>query len=68
MGCFDRAEVCELVGTYILTQLDTVFKNENIGFYRDDGLGIFRNLSGPAIERKRKAIVCVLWVINNNQS
>ena len=27
--------------------------------YRDDGLGIFRNLSGPEIERKRKAIVCV---------
>ena len=59
MGCFDRAEVCELVGTHILTQLDTVFKNENVGLYRDDGLGIFRNLSGPAIERKRKAIVCV---------
>ena len=36
-----------------------MFENENIGLYRDHGLGIFRNLSGPGIERKRKAIVHV---------
>ena len=59
MRCFDEAEVCELVGTYILSQLNTVFENENVSLYRDDGIGIFRNLSGPEIERKRKAIVCV---------
>ena len=59
MGCFDGAEVCELVGTYILSQLNTVFENENVGLQRDDGLGIFRNLSGLEIERKRKAIVNV---------
>ena len=46
MGYFDGAEVCELVGPYRLTQLNTVFENENAGLYRDDGLGIFRNLSG----------------------
>ena len=52
MGCFDEAEVCELVGIYILSQLNTVFENENVGLYRDNGLG-----PGPEIERKRKAIV-----------
>ena len=41
MGCFDGAEVCELVGTYILSQLNLVFENENVGLYRDGGLGIF---------------------------
>ena len=59
MGCCNGAEVCELVGTYILSQLNAVFENENVVLYRDDGLRIFRNLSGPEIERKRKAIVCV---------
>ena len=59
MGCFDWAEVCELIETYILSQLNTVFENENVDRYRDDELGIFRNHSGPEIERKRKAIVRV---------
>ena len=59
MGCFDGAEVCELVGTYILSQLNLVFENENVGLYRDGGLGIFRNLSGPEIARTRRAIVRV---------
>ena len=70
MGCFDGAEVCELVGTYILSQLNTVLENENVGLYRDDGLGIYRNISGLEIERKRKAIVLVFKdnQTNNNQS
>ena len=45
MGCFDGTEVCELVGTSILSQLNSVFENENVALYRDDGLGICRNLS-----------------------
>ena len=46
MRYFDGTEVCELVGTYRLSQLNTAIENENVGLYRDDGLGIFRNLSG----------------------
>ena len=30
MKCFDGLEVCELVGTYILSQLNTLFQNENV--------------------------------------
>ena len=59
MGYFDGAEVCKLIGTYILSQLNTVFENENVGLSRDNGVQIFRNLSGPEIERKRKAILRV---------
>ena len=57
MGCFDGAEVCELVGVYILHLLKTVMRKENVGLHRDDGLGILRNSSGPEIERKRKQII-----------
>ena len=57
MGCFDCAEVCELVGVYILHLLKTVMGKENVGLYVDDGLSILRNSSGPEIERKRKQII-----------
>ena len=52
MRSFDGAEVCELVGTHILRRLNTGFENKNMGLYRDNGVGIFRNLSGPEIEKK----------------
>ena len=33
MGCFDRAEICELVGIYSLHQLKNVMRKENAGLY-----------------------------------
>ena len=57
MGCFDGAEVCELVGSYILKKLSSIINKEDIGLYRDDGLGLFRNLSGTQKERKKKQII-----------
>ena len=57
MGCFDGAEICELVGIYNLHQLKSVMRKENVGLYRDDGLGILRNLSGPEVDRMRKRII-----------
>ena len=57
MGCFDEADVCELVGVYILHLLRTVMRKENVGLYRDDGLSILQNSSGPEIERKRKQTI-----------
>ena len=60
MGRFNGAEVCELVGVYILHLLRTVLRKENVGFYCDDGLGILRNSSGPEIEQKRKQIIQIV--------
>ena len=57
MGCYDGAEVCELVGSFILNKLTSIINKSDIGLYRDDGLGIFQNVSKPEIERKKKAIV-----------
>ena len=57
LGYFDGAEDYELVGVYILHLLTTVMRKEDVGLYRDDGLGILRNSSGPEIERKRKQII-----------
>ena len=60
MGCLDGAEVCDLTGLYILSKIRSVFESQNdVGLYRDDGLGILRNLSGPQIERVRKEIITI---------
>ena len=59
MGCYDGAELCELVGTYILNKLKNVTNKENIGLYYDDGLVIFQNIPKTEIERKKKQIVKV---------
>ena len=56
MGAYDGAEVCELVGCFILTQLAEHLDVQNIGLYRDDGLASFANKSGPEMERIKKII------------
>ena len=57
MGAFDGAEVCELVGLFILSILQVEHPDLNIGLYRDDGLGVHRRIPGPALERKKKSII-----------
>ena len=54
IGCFDGAEDCELVGSFILTKLCDVLPRENVGLYRDDGLAIVKQMPGPELERKTK--------------
>ena len=54
MGAYDGAEVCELVGCYILNKLSGKYNKSKIGLYRDDGLAVFENISGPQSERIKK--------------
>ena len=46
MGAYDGAEVCELVASFLLYALSLKYDKTNIGLYRDDGLVVFRNVSG----------------------
>ena len=64
MGCYDGAEICELIGTYLLYQINNVISKENIGLYRDDELRILRNMSGPEVERKKKDLIRILKVMD----
>ena len=50
MGSFDGAEVCKLVGIYILCFLEKLICKKNCGVYRDDGLLILRNVNGQQID------------------
>ena len=56
MGAYDRAEVSELVGIFLLYKLSVKCKQNNIGLYRNDGLAIFTNISDPKSEKVKKDI------------
>ena len=56
MGAYNGDEVCELVGTYMLTLLLKKYSNNDFGLYRDDGLAVLKNKSGPQSEQVKKNI------------
>ena len=59
MGSYDGAEICELVGLFLLSKLSNVIHMNNIGLYRDDGLAIIRKSFGPEMERTRKKVIAI---------
>ena len=52
MVCYDGAEICELVGIFILNEISNIIDKNSIGLYHDDSLGVLFKLSGPQIEQK----------------
>ena len=57
MGSYDGTEVCELVGLYLLDRLSSLISRDQIGLYRDDGLAVVYQPSGPTLDRLRKDII-----------
>jgi len=57
MSSYNGAEICELVGLYILNILSRKLNKKNIGLYRDDGLAVIKNTSGATADRTRKNII-----------
>ena len=55
MGSNDGAEICELVGLFILLKLKDTFGN-NIGLYRDNGLVLLETKSGRLSDKARKEL------------
>ena len=64
MGSNDGAEVCELVGLYILSILSRKYQKRDIDLYRDDGLAIFKPMPGPKMERIKKGIIVKFKKLN----
>ena len=59
MGSYDGAEICGLVGLYLLNRLSTVIDKISVGLYRDDGLAAINNANGPKLDRIRKDIIAL---------
>ena len=53
------SEVCELVGLYLLRKLAPLIGTKNSGFYRDDGLAVIHQPSGPKMDKISKDIIAL---------
>ena len=54
MVAFDGAEVCKLIGNFLLHKLSGKYERKNLALYRDDGLATFKNVSRPDSEKIKK--------------
>ena len=54
MSAYDGAEICELVGLFLLNEISKSYKKEQVGLYRDDGLTVFKNINGHEADKIRK--------------
>ena len=54
IDAYDGAEVCKLIGIFLLNLLGRKYDTRNISLYRDDGLSIFKNCSGSQMEKIKK--------------
>ena len=57
MGSFDGAEICELVGLYILHTLSQKYGIDASGLYRDDGLNYLQDPTGHILDFTRKDLI-----------
>ena len=56
VGCYDGAEIHDLVGSFIFNQLGPLIEKNGTGLYRDNVLRSFSGISKPMIEKKKKLI------------
>ena len=54
MGVYDGAGVCELVDFFMLNKISENYNKNDVGLYRDDGLAVFKNITGSESERIKK--------------
>ena len=64
MGSYDGAEICELVGNYILSQLKEIPYDMEIGLYRNDGLAVLDQTPQKSEKFKKKS-ACKVFTKNN---
>jgi hypothetical protein len=61
MGFFDGTEICEIVGLFLLEELQEL--DINIGIYRDDGLAV-SNLTPRGVEQTKKKMSAIFRKYN----
>ena len=58
-GGHHRAEICEMVGLFLLHHFSQFIGKNNIGLYRDKGLAIFDNAFNSSLECTRKRSIAL---------
>ena len=54
MRAYDGSKVCELVGIFMLQKISEKHNENDVSLYRDDGLAVFKNISGPESDRIKR--------------
>ena len=54
MRAYDGAEVCEIVGLFLLNNLVNKYDKNSVDLYRDDGLALFKNVNGHRADKISK--------------
>ena len=56
MGCPDGAEVCELIGLFLLNELEKskIIDSSEVGLYRDDGIAVLRGTKRDGENLRKK--------------
>ena len=60
MGSYHGAEVCDLIGLFILDKLQSILPDGEFGLYRDDGLAVIDDGTAIEMERISKTIRSVM--------
>ena len=58
-GGFDSAEICDLVGLFLLSEIEKLKLNANLGIFRDDGLGV--SSATPRQREQMKKKICEVY-------
>ena len=55
IDCYNGAEICELIGTYLFDQINAISKKKKkkMRLFRDARLGIFKKMSRLEVEREK---------------
>ena len=59
MRSYDGAEICELVGLFILNKLSEKFGKNNTGLYRDVGLMLLSGTGKRLADKAGKSLLCI---------
>ena len=54
IDALEGAEICKLVGNFLLHKLSEKYERKDLALYRDDRLKFFNNISGPVSEKIKK--------------
>ena len=63
MGCLEEAEMCQLVGLYILSLLQKIGHKKDNGLYRDGGLVVLGKANGSTTDLCRNHSISIFKTI-----
>ena len=61
-GSYDGGELCEWIGIYIQSLLESCLEKDQMGLYRDDELIILRNINNQQTGKMRKKIIHIFSI------